>query len=212
MGQAWPARDGWRAVLTTRGLPRAAEGAQGRVLDGRLVVVRQSQLDEAIEVLENLGIPLNRGLPVLVDTALQLRLRRGDLVGMRRCVVVVIGMSRDAVQMGRVRGLPPLRQQPEVFEYVVLSVSSHPGAAIKGLAARTAQDAGSKRWREDSHVPYVVVDGLHHPGLGLADGHLEPLGLAIAGQRGRSVAYGTVRVHPDDRLPWLVIKVSGVHV
>lgn len=64
-----------------------------------------------------------------------------------------------------------------------------------------------------NNIPNVVVDGLHHPGLGLSHGHLEPLGLAVAGQGSRSMADGAVGVHPDHRLLWLVIIVPArVHV
>jgi len=59
--------------------------------------------------------------------------------------------------------------------------------------------------------PDIVIYRLHHSGFGLADGHLEALCLAVAGQSCRSVAYGTVRVHPDDGLPLLKIIVSGIH-
>lgn len=73
---------------------------QGGVLDGRLVVRRQRQFDEAVEVFEDLGIPLYAGLPVLVDASLQRSLSLGDLVGVRRRVVVVEGVGGDVVEMG----------------------------------------------------------------------------------------------------------------
>ncbi len=81
------------SALRRLALPGAVEGAQGRVFDGGFVVVRQGQLDQAVEVLEHFGIPLDGGLPVLVNAALQLRLGGGNLVGVRRCVVVVVGVS-----------------------------------------------------------------------------------------------------------------------
>jgi len=60
-------------------------------------------------------------------------------------------------------------------------------------------------------LPYIIVYRLHHPGLSLSNRHLQAFGLAVAGQCGRSMAYGAVRVHPDDRLPRFVVVVSGIH-
>jgi len=98
VGDAGAARHGGgTAARAATGLPGATEGAQGRILDSGLVVVRQGELDEAVEVLENLGVPLHGCLPVLVDAALQLCLRGGDFIGVRWCVIVVVGMGGDAV-------------------------------------------------------------------------------------------------------------------
>jgi len=98
MSDAGATRHGTRpAARPAASLAGAAEGAQGWILDGRLIVVRQGQLHEAVEVFKNLWVPLHGRLPVLVDAALQLCLRSGDLVGMRRCVVIVIGMGGDTV-------------------------------------------------------------------------------------------------------------------
>jgi hypothetical protein len=108
-----PARDGGGAPPAR--LPRAAQRTKGRVLDGRLVVVGQGQLDEAVEVLEHLRVPLDRGLPVLVDAALQLGLGGGDLVRVRGRVEVVEGVPADAVQVRGVGGFPAVRQEAEVL-------------------------------------------------------------------------------------------------
>jgi hypothetical protein len=45
----------------------------------------------------------------------------------------------------------------------------------------------------------------------LPDGHLQALGLALAGEGGRRVADGAVRVHPDDAFPRFGIIISGIH-
>jgi hypothetical protein len=65
--------------------------------------------------------------------------------------------------------------------------------------------------RERGAVPNVIVYRLHHAALGLADGHFQPLCLALAGHGGRGLADGTVRIHPDDAFPRLGIIVSGIH-
>lgn len=109
-------------------LARAAEGAEGRVLDGGLVVVGQGQLNQAVEVLEHLWIALDRRLPILVDAPFQLRLGVGDLARVRRLSVVAERVGRDAIDVLGVGRLAPLRQEAEVLEDVVLGVSPHPRA------------------------------------------------------------------------------------
>jgi hypothetical protein len=52
-------------------------------------------------------------------------------------------------------------------------------------------------------IPDIIVDGLHHAVLGLADGLLQTLGLALTGVRGRGMADGAVWIHPDDAFPRL---------
>jgi hypothetical protein len=141
MHHAWSADDRWRRSTATAThfpgrsqspapatscLSRAAESAERRVSHGRLVVVRKSQLDQAVEVFEHLRISLDRGLPVLVNAALEVDLCGRYLVRMRRCVVVVEGVCREPVQMGRVCCLAPLGQKAEVFQDVILCMSSDP--------------------------------------------------------------------------------------
>ena len=126
VGDAGAAGYGPRAPLPSAGLARAVEGAQGRVLDGRFVVVGQGEFDEAVKVLEHFRVALDGGLPVLVDAALQLGLSGGNLVGMGWCVIVMIGVSSDAVEMCRMGSLAALSKQPEVLEDVVLSMSPNP--------------------------------------------------------------------------------------
>lgn len=124
--EAGPAGYGGRGADAARALAGAVEGAEGRVLDGGLVVVGQGQLDEAVEVLEHLGIALDRGLPVLVDAPLQLRLGGGDLVGMRLRTVVVVCVVREPFQVLGVGGLASLCEKAEILEDVVLCMSSYP--------------------------------------------------------------------------------------
>lgn len=63
---------------------------------------------------------------------------------------------------------------------------------------------------EAVNEPYVGIYGSHHAFLGLLDSHFEALCLAVAGHRGRGMADGAVRIHPDDGLAPLCI--SGVHL
>ena len=72
------------------------------ILYGWLVIGRESELYQAKVVLEDLGIALDRRLPVLVDTALEHRLGIGDLVGVRWSVVMVESVGLYLVEMCRV--------------------------------------------------------------------------------------------------------------
>jgi len=114
--EARTAHDGGARRQPPARLPRpAAQRRERRVLDGGLVVVGQGQLDEAVEVLEDLRVALHRGLPVLVDAALELGLGGGDLVGVGRGVVVVEGVPVDAVQVRGVGGFAAVGQEAEVL-------------------------------------------------------------------------------------------------
>lgn len=126
VSDAGAAGNGPRAHLPSAGLAGAVEGAQGRVLDGGFVVVGEGQLNEAVKVLEHFGVALDRRLPVLIDAALELGLGSRNLVGVGWCVVVVVGVSGDAVEVCRMSGLAALSKQPKVLEDVVLGVSPHP--------------------------------------------------------------------------------------
>ncbi len=95
--KARSANDGRGAATSAAGLSRTAQGAERRVFDRRLRIIGQCQLDKAVKILQHLGIPLDRGLPVLVDSTLQLSLGRSNLVWMRRCMVVMIRMGRDTL-------------------------------------------------------------------------------------------------------------------
>lgn len=104
----------------------ARQRAQGRVLDGRLVVGGEGELDEAKVVFEDFGVPLDAGLPILVYAALERGLGIGDLIRVGRGVVVVEGVGRDLVEMRRVGVFATLGEQAEILEDVVLGVSSNP--------------------------------------------------------------------------------------
>ena len=69
---------------------------------------------------------MNRRLPVFVDASFQLRLRIGNLTGMRWCAVVVIRVCLEALEMLGVCRLASLCQKSEVLEDVVLGVSPYP--------------------------------------------------------------------------------------
>lgn len=59
-------------------------------------------------------------------------------------------------------------------------------------------------------LPYLIVHRGHHPSFGLPNSDLQPLGLAIAGEVGGSMADSAVRVHSDDRLALFVFP--GIHL
>ena len=103
-----------------------AERAEGRILDCGFVVIRKSKFNEAVEIFENFGITLHRCLPVLVDTTFQLSLGSRNLIRMRRCVIIMIGMSCHAFQVFGMRRLASFRQQAEILEDIILGMSPHP--------------------------------------------------------------------------------------
>jgi hypothetical protein len=51
-----------------------------------------------------------------------------------------------------------------------------------------------------SYVPYFIVYRPHHAILGLFDSNVKALSLTLACHVGRSVAYRTIRIHPENRL------------
>jgi hypothetical protein len=122
---------------------------------------------------------LHARLPILVDAPLEGILCLGDLVRVRRLVVVVEGVGAESVEVGSVGGLSAFGEKPEVLEDVILCVGADP-------------------------LSDVVVNRRHHPGLGLLDSEVQSLGLAVTLVCGRGMAYGTIRIHPDDRLSRLV--------
>ena len=91
-----------------------------------LLIRWQGQLDQAVEILEHLRVPLYRCLPVLVDTSLQGCLGRLDLIRMRRSVIVMICVCCDPVQMCGMSLLPPLCEEAEVLQDVILCMSPYP--------------------------------------------------------------------------------------
>lgn len=111
---------------------------------------------------------------------------------MGRGVVVVVGVGGDTIEVGGMSSLPALGEQTEILQYVVLGVSSNPGTA-----SRVSTERHLGRFLPD--VPNVVVYRLHHAMLGLLNGNIETLGLAVARQSGRSMAEGAVGVHPNCR-------------
>lgn len=128
------------ALLLRAGPPNglavaARQRAQGGILDGRLVVGGERQLDEAKVVLEDLGVALDRGLPVFVDSPLERGLCVGYLVGVRRGIVVVKGVGGYLLEMGCVGILAALGEQTEILEDVVLGVGADPRP---GMAECTA--------------------------------------------------------------------------
>jgi hypothetical protein len=111
---------------TARPFTRPAEGAEGRILDGGLVVVGQGQFNQAVKVLEYLRVALYRRSPVFIDAPLERCLCDGELIGVRWLLGKVVCAAMDVVEMLGVRCLATLSQKAEVLEDVVLCVSSDP--------------------------------------------------------------------------------------
>lgn len=138
------------------GLPRAAEGAQRRVLDGGIVIGRERQVYQTVKVFQNLGISLNAGLPVLVDTALQARLCLGNLVGVRLGVVVVVGLGGDAFEVGGVSSLSALSEQAEILQDVVLGMGTNPSTGDKVSDWRNCGIAPPYTYRISLYIVFIM--------------------------------------------------------
>ena len=148
--EARSANDGRSPATSAAGLSGTAQGAERRVFDRRLGIVRQCQLDKAVKILQHFGIPLDRGLPVLVDSALQLSLGRGNLVRVRRCMVVMIRMCRDTLQVVAMRCFPSLGKESEVLQDVVLRMCPYPCSVGRERGRRLARGQSTavpRRWR-----------------------------------------------------------------
>lgn len=105
----------WRRGRATRGFSTTAHGAQRRVFDGRVILGREGEFDEAEEVLEHFRVPLDAALPVFVDSSLECLLGLGDLTRVRRGAVVVKGSPRYGFHVLGMGGLPPLGQHVEIL-------------------------------------------------------------------------------------------------
>lgn len=135
----------------------------------------------------------------------------------------MVGMGCQSFKVGRMCSLASFSEQPEVLENIVLGVCSDPrtGSTFSRLSYRQSKEAASPSWirsrssRDNTKhkmgfLPYVVVHRLHHTRLGLLNGDLEALGLAVASKAGGSMTDGTVRVHSDDGLAGFMF--SGIHL
>ena len=111
---------------TARSFTRPAEGAEGWVLDGGLVVVGQGQFNQAVKVLEYLRVALYRRTPVFIDAPLESRLCGGELIRVWCLLGKVVCAVMDEFEMLGVRCLATLCQKAEVLEDIVLCVSSDP--------------------------------------------------------------------------------------
>lgn len=186
-----------RALQTQRataGLASASKGAHGRVLDSRLLVAGQGEFHETVVVLEHFGVALHTGLPVLVDSTLERGLSSHHLVGMRGGLVVVVGILGNAVQVSSMSGLAAIGELAKVIKNVVLGMGTDP-STVKLLASNQLKTTQGDTW---NNLPDVIIDRLHYPLLGMLDGQLQALGLALTGRVGGSGANGTVGIHSDD--------------
>ena len=166
--KARPANDGRGAAASATGLSGTAQGAERRVFDRRLGIVGQCQLDKAVKILQHFGIPLDRGLPVLVDSTLQLSLSRSDLVRMRRRMVVMIRMCCDTLQVVAMRCFPSLGKESEILQDVVLRMCSHPCSVGRGGAkvskgavvpqCHAGGEEGGNTYRMSLYIDCIIRD------------------------------------------------------
>lgn len=188
------------------GLAIAIECAQGRRLYCRFVLCGKSEFHETKEIFQNFRITLYARLPVLIDAPLESGLSLGNLVGMRWCVIVVVRVGGDAIQVSGVGSFPAFCEESEVFEDIVLCMCANPRTTVRSISGVGREESRNRRARE----PYVAVNRPHHAVLSLLNGHLEPFGLAIARHRRRGMTDCAVGIHPDEGLSiWVV---SSIHL
>lgn len=119
-------------------------------------------------------------------------------------MIVVISVGGYPIYVCGMCDLPAFCEESKIFKNVILCVSPNPGTSVRSTtnAYRKCSDEG--------YEPYIIVDGPHHAVLGLLDGNLQALGLAIACHRGRSMAKSAVWIHPDC---WFADSVvSSIHL
>ena len=103
----------------------SSEGTEWRVTHNGVVVRWRFEGDEAVVVVKDLGIPLDRRHPVLVGAALVFHLGLLDLIGIGPGVVVV-GSCRDPIHELLVGLEPSVSEKRKVFENVVARMLSDP--------------------------------------------------------------------------------------
>lgn len=125
----------WSRHVPSIRIPR---DRKGRLHHLPIVIRRQSQIDEAVEIVQHLGVPEHAGTPVEIDAALELgvsfgnlrlQLRDGERVDGRRAreahVHVVV---RERVEVRGLRVLPDCGQPLEGELDVVSGVGEDPFA------------------------------------------------------------------------------------
>lgn len=87
------------------------------------------QFDKAVEVGEDLWVARNAGLPICVDPPLEICMCLLDSLRGRGCVVVMIRVRGEVIEVGGVRRFALFSQETEVSEDIVLGMRPNPGAA-----------------------------------------------------------------------------------
>lgn len=118
-----------------------AEAVHGRVLDGRVAVVGEGDVDEGVKVVEDLGVALDGEGPGAVNVVAVLGLGAGQVGGGGRGVVVGEAGRLDGVEVQRVGVLAGLGDEVEVGEDVVLGAAADPAPVVGGVSEAAAEEA-----------------------------------------------------------------------
>lgn len=116
------------ASTSTSWLAVSIGRAQRAFHNGGVIVRWKGKINKTKKVLQDFRIALYTGLPVLVNASLEMCLSVCQLLGMRWSVVVIPCVGINGIKMLRVSCFPPIGELSKVFEYVVLCMSSYPGA------------------------------------------------------------------------------------
>lgn len=149
-----------RSGSSSARLARPGEGAEWWVADIGVVVGWKSEVDKAVVVLKHLGIALDRRLPVFVDAALESHLSLLDLGGVW-LLMVVEGLLFDAFHVLVVGLEPSVFEKRKVLENVVACMFADPCPMCVSRRCR-----GREKYKTEN-VLDIVINGLHHPLLGL---------------------------------------------
>jgi hypothetical protein len=96
-------------------------------------------------------------LPILIDTAFEGGLGVGDLIWVRRRVVVISGLRMYVFHESGMAGFPALSKLAEVLQDVILCMGSYPFAGEKGDGRSAGSHWRGKTNRRGDDKPNVTV-------------------------------------------------------
>jgi hypothetical protein len=112
----------------------SAQGTERGIFDSSFVIRRQRQFNKAEEVFEDLGVFLYTSLPVLVNASLESPLCLRNLIWVWGGIPMVERLGGNLVQLCRVIIFPSLGEQSEVFQNIVLSVTTDPRSGCRNVS------------------------------------------------------------------------------
>lgn len=120
------------------------------------------------------------------------------------CVVEVIRVTGDPVQVSGVSLFPPIGEQAEVLKNIILCMCSDPRTTREFVSVHS-MPPNYPTWilfLPRAVVPDITVYRLHHAGLGLSDGCFEAFCLTVTCSGCWSMTYCAIRIHLHHWLWW----------